>query len=147
MPGISSDVRRLRKAIGRDQFRLVYQPKADMRSGSISGVEALARWESPRRGLVNPSEFVPRAERNSATIQALTEWTLETAFRQAAEWEHAGHNLSVAVNLSPKSATDPELPGKVRSLLNRFDCVPSSIQLELTETAVFGSEDPERVGE
>ena len=145
MPGISTDVRRLRKAIGRDQFRLVYQPKADMRTGSISGVEALVRWESPRRGSVAPSEFVPRAERSNATIQALTEWTLDAAFTQAAAWEHDGHKLTVAVNLSPRSAADPSLPAKVRALLDRYECKPASIQFELTETAVFGGEDPERV--
>ena len=116
-----------------------------MRSGSISGVEALARWENPRRGVVAPSEFVPRAERSNATIQALTDWTLEAAFRQASLWEHEGHNLTVAVNLSPRSAADPGLPAKVRALLDRFDSSPSGIQIELTETAVFGGDDPELV--
>jgi EAL domain-containing protein (putative c-di-GMP-specific phosphodiesterase class I) len=140
-------VRRLRKAISRDQFRLVYQPKADMRTGSISGVEALARWENPRRGEVAPSEFVPRAERSSATIQALTDWTLEAAFKQAATWGREDHNLNVAVNLSPRSATDPELPAKVRALLDRFDGSPSALQIELTETAVFGGDDPELVAD
>ena len=145
MPGIPLQVRRLRKAIGRDQFRLVYQPKADMKSGSISGVEALARWESPRRGLVGPSEFVPRAERSTSAIQALTDWTLEVAFKQAAAWQREGHNLTVAVNLSPRSAGDPELPGRIRELLDRFGTSPARIQLELTETAVFGGDDPELV--
>jgi sensor c-di-GMP phosphodiesterase-like protein len=82
MVGISRDVRRLRKAIERDQLRLVYQPKADMRSGTIVGVEALARWQTPRRGIVGPAEFVPRAERSGSAIQALTEWTLDAAIRR-----------------------------------------------------------------
>ena len=116
-----------------------------MKSGSITGVEALARWDSPRRGLVTPSDFVPRAERSSATIQALTDWTLEAAFRQAASWECDGHRLTVAVNLSPRSAVNPELAAKIRRLLDRHEVSPVCIQLELTETAVFGGDDPERV--
>jgi EAL domain-containing protein (putative c-di-GMP-specific phosphodiesterase class I) len=145
MPGIPRNVRRLRKALARDQFRLLYQPKADMRSGSIIGVEALARWQSPRHGLVAPSEFVPHAERSPAAIRALTEWTLDAAFGQAAAWERDGHRLTVAVNLSPRSAVDPQLPAQVRALLGRYGVSPACIQIELTETAVFGGDDPERV--
>ena len=147
MPGISRQVRRLRKAIERDQFQLVYQPKADMRTGRIVGVEALARWNSPRRGLISPTEFIPRAERSDATIQALTEWALEAALRQAGEWEDAGHLLTVAVNLSPRSVLDETLPALIREKLEKWDIAPGLIQLELTETAVFGIADPEHVAE
>jgi EAL domain-containing protein (putative c-di-GMP-specific phosphodiesterase class I) len=145
MRGISSEVRRLRRAIERDQFRLVYQPKADMRTGQIVGVEALARWESPRRGTITPNEFVPHAERSTATIQALTEWTLEEAFRQARAWQLDGHDLTVAVNLSPRAVLDAMLTQKVVGLLRRWEVSARLIQLELTETAVFGMADPERV--
>jgi EAL domain-containing protein (putative c-di-GMP-specific phosphodiesterase class I) len=143
--GISLEVRRLRKALGRDQFRLVYQPKADLRTGSIVGVEALARWDAPRRGTIAPGEFVPQAERSDATIQALTEWTLETAVAQARAWQRRGHDLTVAVNLSPKSVLDATLPDQIGSLLHRFVLAPTRLQIELTETAVFGLDDPERV--
>jgi EAL domain-containing protein (putative c-di-GMP-specific phosphodiesterase class I) len=139
-------VRRLRKALDRDQFRLVYQPKADMRTGSIVGVEALARWEHPRR-MITPSEFVPLAERRDRSIQALTDWTLVAAFEQASKWQQEGHDLSVAVNLSPKSALEPSLPEKIAALFERFDVSPARIQLELTETAVFNVADPGRVSE
>src|SRR5436190_10211900 len=145
MAGISMEVRRLRKAIGRDQFRLVYQPKADLRTGSIVGVEALARWDAPRRGTIAPGEFVPQAERSGAAIQALTEWTLEAAFAQARAWQRQGHDLTVAVNLSPKSVLDATLPDQIASLLHRFVLSPTFVQIELTETAVFGLNDPERV--
>jgi EAL domain-containing protein (putative c-di-GMP-specific phosphodiesterase class I) len=138
-------VRRLRKALGRDQFRLVYQPKADLRTGSIVGVEALARWDARRRGTVAPGEFVPQAERSGPTIQALTEWTLETAVAQARAWQRQGHDLTVAVNLSPKSVLDATLPDQVSSLLHRFMLAPTRMQIELTETAVFGLNDPARV--
>ena len=145
MAGISLEVRRLRKAISRDQFRLVYQPKADLRTGSIVGVEALARWDAPRRGPIAPDEFVPQAERSGAAIQEFTEWTLEAAFAQARAWQRQGHDLTVAVNLSPKSVLDATLPEQIESLLHRFVLSPRLVQLELTETAVFGLNDPERV--
>jgi EAL domain-containing protein (putative c-di-GMP-specific phosphodiesterase class I) len=145
MGGISFEDRRLRRAIERDQFRLVYQPKADMHTGSIVGVEALARWKRPRGDTIAPGEFVPRAERSDSTIQALTEWTLVTAFAQARAWQRDGHDLTVAVNLSPKSILDATLPDQVDSLLTSFGLMPSLIQLELTETAVFGLADPDRV--
>jgi EAL domain-containing protein (putative c-di-GMP-specific phosphodiesterase class I) len=145
MRGISREVRRLRKAIERDQLRLEYQPKADMRTGTIVGVEALARWQPPRRGLVAPTEFIPRAERSGPTIQALTEWTLNAAMRQAREWQLEGHRLTVAVNISPRSILDATLSETIGRLLTKWDVAPALIQLELTETAVFGIADPERV--
>jgi EAL domain-containing protein (putative c-di-GMP-specific phosphodiesterase class I) len=145
MRGISREVRRLRKAIERDQLRLEYQPKADMRTGTIVGVEALARWQPPRRSLVAPTEFIPRAERSGPTIQALTEWTLNAAMRQAREWQLEGHRLTVAVNISPRSILDATLSETIGKLLARWDVAPALIQLELTETAVFGIADPERV--
>ncbi|HEX6713218.1 MAG TPA: EAL domain-containing protein [Thermoleophilaceae bacterium] len=140
-------MRRLRRAIERRQFRLVYQPKADMRTGDIVGVEALARWDHPRGGTITPSEFVPIAERRESAIQALTDWTLLAAFEQARDWQQEGHDLSVAVNLSPKSALDPALPEKIGVLFERFEVTPARIQLELTETAVFASSEPGRVTE
>jgi EAL domain-containing protein (putative c-di-GMP-specific phosphodiesterase class I) len=140
-------VRRLRRAIDRQQFRLVYQPKADMKTGSIVGVEALARWDHPRGGTITPSEFVPIAERRESVIQALTDWTLVAAFEQARSWQEDGHDLTVAVNLSPKSALDPALPDKINVLFERFEVTPARIQLELTETAVFASGEPARVNE
>ena len=140
-------VRRLGKAIERGQFRLVYQPKADMKTGAIVGVEALARWDHPRGGTITPSEFVPVAERRESVIQALTDWTLFAAFEQARHWQDDGHDLTVAVNLSPKSALDPALAEKIGVLFERFGVTPARIQLELTETAVFSSSEPGRVTE
>jgi EAL domain-containing protein (putative c-di-GMP-specific phosphodiesterase class I) len=143
--GISRQVRRLRKAIDRDQLVLEYQPKADMRSGAIVGVEALVRWPTPRQGTIGPADFIPRAERSSAAIQALTEWTLDAAMRQARQWQDSAHDLSVAVNVSPQSVLDSSLGDTVRRLLARWNVAPARIQLELTETAVFGIADPELV--
>ena len=82
MAGISGTVR-LRRAIERNQLRLEYQPKADMRTGRIVGAEALVRWAAPRRGLILPDHFIPRAERNAKTLESLTGWTVNAAFAQA----------------------------------------------------------------
>jgi diguanylate cyclase len=145
--GYATTVRRLRKALDRDQFRLVYQPKADMKTGAIIGVEGLARWDHPRSGTITPSEFVPIAERRDSAIQALTDWTLVAAVEQARDWQRDGHDLDIAINLSPKSALDPALPEKIGAQLERCEVSPARIQLELTETAVFNVADPARVTE
>jgi EAL domain-containing protein (putative c-di-GMP-specific phosphodiesterase class I) len=140
-------VRRLRKAIERGQLRLEYQPKADMRTGAIVGVEALARWHAPRGRLIRPDDFIPRAERSPRTLAMLTEWSLEAAVMQASAWDGDGRPLGVAINLSPRSVLDPELPERIGDLLRRYDIGPRLIQLELTETAVFGVGEPERVAD
>src|SRR4051812_19724271 len=116
-----------------------------MRSGSIVGVEALARWDHPRDGTITPSVFVPLAERRESAIQALTDWTLVAAFEQARQWQEEGHDLTVAVNLSPKSALDPALADTIAVLFERFEVTPARIQLELTETAVSPTREPGRV--
>jgi diguanylate cyclase len=145
--GISLPVRRLRKAIEHDQLALVYQPKADMRSGRIVGVEALVRWHSPRRGVIFPDHFIPHAERSASTLEALTDWILNRAFAQARAWQQSDHPLTVAVNLSPSSVTDARLVDKFDRLLERWSVPPSLIQVELTETAVFGVTAFERVAD
>ncbi|MFL5894203.1 MAG: putative bifunctional diguanylate cyclase/phosphodiesterase [Thermoleophilaceae bacterium] len=145
MPGISNTVRRLRKAIERNHLRLEYQPEADMRTGRISGVEALVRWHPPRRGVIPPDQFIPQAERSGSAIKALTDWTLDEAFRQARLWRLEGQELTVAVNLSPRSVLDGQLVETVGLLLSKWEVPPSLVQLELTETAVFAMADPERV--
>src|SRR4051812_28892525 len=113
MAGILVEVRRPPKGLERHQVPLVFQPQAGKCTGSIVGVEALSRWDNPR-GEVTPSQFVPRAERNNSAIQALTDWTLAAAVAQARAWQDERHQLTVAVNLSPKSALDPGLPTKLQ---------------------------------
>ena len=135
----------LRKAIRRDELLLEYQPKADMRSGRISGVEALVRWQHPRHGLLYPQSFVPRAERAPVLLKPLTEWVLNTALRQARAWHLDGLDLSVAVNLSPRSVHDHHLVETIAGALSKWEVAPSRLELEITETAVFAPSDQERV--
>jgi EAL domain-containing protein (putative c-di-GMP-specific phosphodiesterase class I) len=146
LAGIYSDVRRLRTAIERDQLRMQYQPKADMRTGRIVGVEALVRWHSPRKGVISPINFIPAAERSLRTLEALTHWTIDTALRQARAWHLDGHDLTMAINISPRSVLEDGLVETVSTLMSTWQVAPSLVQLELTETALFGVGDPERVG-
>lgn len=126
----------LRQAIDGGQLSFEYQPKLDLRTGRVSSVEALARWNHPAHGRISPAEFVPQAER-SGMIQPFTRWSFDTAMAQLAEWQRADLEISLAVNLSSRSLHDEELPGMVADLLERWQVDPGRITLELTESAVM----------
>jgi diguanylate cyclase (GGDEF)-like protein len=132
----------LRGALERGEIVLHYQPKVDLRSGDVCGVEALVRWEHPLRGLVPPGQFVPYAERSGLTRE-LTRRVLGLALEQAAAWRAAGEPLPVAVNVTMFDLLDPGFAGEVASLLERSGVPPVDLQLELTESAVMS--EPERV--
>jgi diguanylate cyclase (GGDEF)-like protein len=133
----------LRRAIERDELVLHYQPKIDVRSGGLAGVEALVRWEHPQKGLLGPGAFVPVAEQ-TGLIRPLTRWVLGEALRQCRAWRVAGMDVPVAVNLAVPSLLDPSLPGEVRRLLAESGLEPSRLVLEITETSLMG--DPARAG-
>jgi diguanylate cyclase len=126
----------LRRALERDELVLHYQPKADLHTGQVLGVEALVRWQHPAHGLLGPGEFIPLAER-TGLIHPLTRWVLETALRQAAGWRRAGHHLSIAVNVSTRSLLDRDFPEQVADLLAALQVPPASLVLEVTESAVM----------
>lgn len=130
----------LRRALASDELVLDYQPKLDLRSGTIVGVEALMRWNHPEHGLLSPDRFVPMAER-TALIKPLTEWVLGTAVKQCAAWRRAGHDITVAVNVSPRNLLDPNLLTAVLSALQAGDLPAEALELEITETAIMT--DPE----
>ena len=89
----------LRRALERNEFLLHYQPKIDLKSGRITGMEALVRWQDPEAGLVSPSAFIPVAE-ESGLIVPMSEWAIREAARQVHEWKQAiGYDQSIAVNL------------------------------------------------
>jgi diguanylate cyclase len=126
----------LRRALERDELVLHYQPKADLHSGRVLGVEALVRWQHPAHGLLGPAEFIPLAER-TGLIHPLTRWVLDAALRQAAAWRRAGHELSVAVNVSTRSLLDRDFPDQVADRLAAFEVPASALMLEVTESAVM----------
>jgi diguanylate cyclase (GGDEF)-like protein len=125
----------LRQAIADGQLLLYYQPIVDLdRRPRV--MEALVRWRHPERGMVQPSEFIPLAER-AGLMKPLTRWVMGEALRQACAWRDAGRPISVAVNLSMRTLHDAELPQIVRDLLRASGCEPSVLDLEITESDVM----------
>ncbi|MGB6686988.1 MAG: EAL domain-containing protein [Terracidiphilus sp.] len=123
----------LRLALGRDELFLVYQPQVDIRTGEVSGLEALLRWQHPERGLVPPAEFIGVAE-SSGLIVPIGEWVLRTACSQARKWQDAGlRAVPVAVNVSAIQFRQPEFCRLVREVLDETGLDPKYLELELTE--------------
>ena len=127
----------LRRALAEREIVVYFQPKVDLRSGEVSGAEALVRWEHPEHGLMAPMEFLPLAEQ-TGLITALTTAVLEQALRQCRAWADAGIDLAVAVNVSERSLLDPGFPDEVDALLARHGVAGHRLQLELTERSLIG---------
>jgi EAL domain-containing protein (putative c-di-GMP-specific phosphodiesterase class I) len=126
----------LRQAIQNGEIVLFFQPKAELTTGRIVGVEALARWQHPRLGLIGPSEFVPIAEQ-TGLIGPLTSHVLEQALRQVREWAEQGEELSVAVNLSARSFLDAQLAVEIPRLLEVTGVDARLLELEITESMLM----------
>jgi EAL domain-containing protein (putative c-di-GMP-specific phosphodiesterase class I) len=133
----------LRHALERQELFLDYQPKIDLLTGQVCGVEALVRWQHPERGLLPPDTFVPIAE-HTALIAPLTAWVLNEACRQAASWRAAGMPLSVAVNVSPRSLFNGDLPALVLQVLASTGLPAALLEVEITETAMVVDPDGAR---
>ena len=127
----------LRQALVRREFELHYQPKVSLTTGTMLGVEALIRWNSPQRGLVSPMDFIPLLE-ETGLIVAVGAWVLQEACRQTAVWHAAGYaHLSVAVNLSGRQVSDTELVVTVREALANTGLPARALELELTESMLM----------
>ncbi|MEM8710500.1 MAG: EAL domain-containing protein [Planctomycetota bacterium] len=124
-----------RKALERDEFTVVYQPKVGLRSGKTESLEALVRWIHPERGFVGPDLFIPFAE-ESGLVSELGRVVLEKACMDAVRWQ--AHDVVVAVNLSPIQFRNPELVNEVRNALEMSGLDPKYLELEITESAVLG---------
>ncbi len=131
----------LRRAIERDELVLYYQPKADLDTGHITGVEALIRWEHPEEDFIPPLQVVELAE-HTGLIHPLSSWVLRTAIRQCRAWHDLGLDVHVAVNLSTRSLHDQHLVALITRLLQRSNVSPFSVGIEITESTVMA--DPER---
>jgi diguanylate cyclase (GGDEF)-like protein len=132
----------LRRAIDDNELELHYQPKLDVESNEVHGVEALVRWRHPTRGLLGPMQFIPLAERTTL-MRPLTLRVLDNALAQSRRWRDEGLDLSVAVNLSVPNLLDTKLPGDVHELLTRHGVPPQRLILEVTENVILA--DPARV--
>ncbi|MEW6476208.1 MAG: EAL domain-containing protein [Actinomycetota bacterium] len=128
-------VARLREAIAGPEFTVHYQPKIEIRTGRVVGVEALARWVDGDRGPVSPGEFIPLAEQ-SGLIAPMTRRVLDEALSQLRRWRDEGIDLEMAVNISPRLLTDPELPAWVAIALQTHGIPGGQLILEITENAV-----------
>ncbi len=126
----------LRRAIEQDELIVHFQPKIDLMTGVVAGVEALVRWEHPERGLLPPGEFIPVAEHTSL-IRPITLHVIERALAQCRVWENEGHTLSVAVNISSRNLMDAEFARSIDAALARWSMYPGRLELEITETALM----------
>jgi diguanylate cyclase (GGDEF)-like protein len=119
-----------------DQLLLALQPAIDLTTGAATGVEALARWEHPRRGRLHPKDFV-RAVETSELLAPFTRYIVDKALAAAASWRAEGIDVPVAVNLSARNLLDSELPGDIAALLHRHAVPAARLVLEITETVVM----------
>ncbi len=128
----------LRDAIERKEFRVLYQPQIDLRSGEIFGVEALVRWDHPERGLLEPSEFLWLAE-ETGLIVSIGTWVLEQALEQGRRWLAAAPDkpLKISVNLSARQHADPNLLHVVERALEGTGVDAQHLCLEITETVMM----------
>jgi EAL domain-containing protein (putative c-di-GMP-specific phosphodiesterase class I) len=127
----------MREGLASDQFELVYQPKIDLRSGRLFGVEALVRWRHPQHGIISPLHFIPLAEEGGLIIM-LGDWVLRTACRQNRAWREAGLSpITVAVNVSARQFDDPALVEKVRNALAESGLEAGALELEVTESMIM----------
>ncbi|MFI5906868.1 EAL domain-containing protein [Dactylosporangium sp. NPDC051541] len=130
----------LSQALDRDELRVVYQPIVGLPNGEIQGVEALVRWHHPTRGLVSPAQFIPVAER-TGLIVPIGAWVLQQACRQAAAWTNILGEAAprkISVNASARQLLEPTFADTVKSTLAESALAPSRLNIEITETAVFG---------
>lgn len=134
----------LRRALSQNELELHYQPKIDLTSGLLIGVEALLRWRHPVEGLQPPAEFIPLAE-ESNLICDIGNWVLQEACRQGAQWCKQGRQIPIAVNISARQLETGELPQQVIGLLKSSGLRPSLLELELTESALMAN--PEAVSD
>ena len=127
----------LRHAMEEGQFLLYYQPQLDARAHRLTGVEALLRWQHPRRGLVSPGEFIPVLEELGLVVQ-VGEWVLAEACRQIRAWQLQGLPVpKVSANLSARQFADGMLGARIADILASSGLAPSSLELELTESILM----------
>lgn len=130
----------LRAAIAQSDFEVHYQPILSVGEQRIVGAEALVRWRHPQRGLVGPDAFIPACER-LGLIRALDRIVMLQAARQRAEWARAGHALTVSVNMSAQEFSEPDVIADLARVLEETGCDPAGLQIEITESALLGSDE------
>ena len=125
------------QAIEHKDLLVYYQPQVHLKSGKITGIEALVRWQHPEHGLVFPDSFIPLAEKNQDLIGPLTYMVLETALQDDMLRREHGIELNLSINLSAKLLSDLSLPDQVEELLNNYRFDPERLILEVTESGAM----------
>ncbi|NWB71936.1 EAL domain-containing protein [Pseudomonas sp. G5001] len=129
-------IRDLRRAPTEGELYLCYQPKLDLHHGHVRQAEALLRWQHPTLGLVSPAEFIPLAER-TGSMGSLTQWVIEEAIRQLAEWAVRGLEVQLSVNISVDDLADDGLAPRVTELLAHYRVSARQLIFEITESAIM----------
>lgn len=133
----------LRLALQRHEFRVLYQPQAELGSGRITGMEALVRWQHPQIGLIHPARFIPIAEETGHIVEVGL-WVLQEACRQTRRWHEFGYShLQIAVNVSARQLRQADFSAQVKQVLNESGLPPDRLELELTESMIM--QRPEQV--
>jgi len=131
----------LHRAVERDELIICYQPKIDLKTGAIVGMEALIRWQHSQLGMIPPDDFIPLAEQ-SGFIEEISQWVISTVCQQILYWQDAGYGtVNVAVNLSPLEFRDPDLGDKIIKLVADSGVPVGALEFEITETTVMQNMD------
>lgn len=138
-PEMVSLTAELRTALQRGQLELYYQPIVECIGDRVIGAEALVRWQHPRRGLILPQEFIPRAER-SGLILEISRWVLQRALEEARQLRQAGWPLRISINISERSLLDPEFPDTLAGLLAATEVPADSLTIEVTEDTLMADQ-------
>jgi diguanylate cyclase (GGDEF)-like protein len=126
----------LRTALENHDLQLHYQPKADLRTGDVVGVEALLRWHHPERGNIPPDEFLPLAEQ-TGLMRVITQFVLDEALRQLSEWWHQGLRVQAAVNVCASDLYDRRFAEMLQRSIEQYDVPPRALMIEVTESVLM----------
>ena len=141
--GHHSQIARLQTALQTEEFILFYQPKVNMKTGRVLGVEALIRWQHPELGCLGPDQFLPLIEGHPLEV-SVDNWVLETAVKQMSAWHQQGIELPISINLGAYQLQSPDFVQTLRNTLHRYpDCLPEHLELEILESSALS--DLERV--
>ncbi len=135
--GHFESLERIRQALADREFVLYYQPKVNMRSGAVIGVEALIRWQHPEKGLLAPAQFLPVIEEHALAVE-VGEWVIDTAIRQNEHWQNEGLDLPVSVNVGARQLQQVNFVGRLQALLAAHPQFrPSQLEIEILETSAL----------
>ena len=126
----------LRRALEREEFLLYYQPQVSLSNGTITGVEALIRWQQPEHGLTPPDQFIPILEETGLIVE-VGEWVARSACQQLRHWHDAGYPIRMAINVSSRQFNDERLEERIRTIINENEIDPTCIELEITESLLM----------